>query len=166
MCYQASGACFRRGQSSHVVKDCLLRFETTSCPAASSAGSASVAKTNTKANTGKELLRQGRVFALVPGDVLNTYTVVSGTLPICSQNACVLIDSGSIHSFVSHAFSQKLTRPLELMTYVLSVTTPSGDSMMCAHVYPACDVMIGDMVLYVDLLPLDISHFDCILGMD
>ena len=52
------------------------------------------------------------------------------------------------------------------MTCVLSVSTPSGDPMMCTHVYPACDVAIGDMMLYVDLLPLDIHHFDCILGMD
>ena len=106
------------------------------------------------------------MFTLVPGDVPNTYTVVSGTLSVCSQNACVLIDSGSTHSFVSHAFSRKLTRPIERMTYVLSVSTPSGDSMMCSHVYPACDIMIGDMMLYVDLLPLNIDHFDCILRMD
>ena len=40
-------------------------------------------------------MRQGRVFALVPGDVQNTETVVSGILSICTQNAYVLIDSGS-----------------------------------------------------------------------
>ncbi|XP_028068691.1 uncharacterized protein LOC114271263 [Camellia sinensis] len=75
--YRTSGACFRCGQPGHVVKDCPLRSETTSRPTASSAGSASVARTNAKANTEKEPLRQGRVFALVPGDVPNTYTVVS-----------------------------------------------------------------------------------------
>ena len=136
----------------------------------SSTGSVSAARPNARAdvrgNANNETLRLWRVFALVPGDVPNTYTVVSGTLSVCSQNACVLIDSGSTHSFVSHAFSQKLTRPLEQMTYVLSVSTPTGDSMMCSHVYLAYDIMIGDKVLYVDLLPLDISHFDCILGMD
>ncbi|XP_028121631.1 uncharacterized protein LOC114318858 [Camellia sinensis] len=31
---------------------------------------------------------------------------------------------------------------------------------------PACDVLIGDITLYVDLLHLSIDHFDCILGMD
>ena len=84
MCYRVSGACFRCGQPGHVVIDCLLRSETTSHLAASSAGSASVAKTNAKANTGKEPLRQGRVFALVPGDVQITDTVVSGILLVCS----------------------------------------------------------------------------------
>ena len=38
--------------------------------------------------------------------------------------------------------------------------------MICAYVYPTCDVLIGDMTLYVDLLPLNIDHFDCIVGMD
>ncbi|XP_028107160.1 uncharacterized protein LOC114306176 [Camellia sinensis] len=42
----------------------------------------------------------------------------------------------STHSFVSPAFSRKLTRPLEPMDYLLSVSTQSGD------------------------------HLDCILGMD
>ncbi|XP_028107166.1 uncharacterized protein LOC114306184 [Camellia sinensis] len=107
VCYRVSGVCFQCGQTGLVMKDCPLRSETTSRPTASLAGSASTAKTNAKANTGKEPLRQGRVFTLVPGDVQNTYTVVS-----------------------------------------------------------ACDIVIGDMVLYVDLLPLNISHFDYILGMD
>ena len=38
--------------------------------------------------------------------------------------------------------------------------------MICACVYPACDIIIGDVTLYVDLLPLNIDIFDCILGMD
>ncbi|XP_028097051.1 uncharacterized protein LOC114296925 [Camellia sinensis] len=52
------------------------------------------------------------------------------------------------------------------MNYLLSVSTPSGGSMVCAYVYPACDVLIGDMTLYVGLLPLSIDHFDYILGID
>ncbi|XP_028124407.1 uncharacterized protein LOC114321442 [Camellia sinensis] len=91
VCYRASGACFRCGKTGHVVKNCLLRSDNANRPMASSAGSTSTVKTNAKANTGQEPLRQGRVFALVPGDVQNTEVVVS--------------DSGSMHSFVSHAFS-------------------------------------------------------------
>lgn len=169
-CHRTLGACFRCGKTGHMVRDCPMRSNEVSRPMTSSTGSVSAARSNArtdvKGNANNETLRQGRVFALVPDDVPNTYTVVSGTLSVCSQNACVLIDSGSTHSYVSHAFSRKLTRPLEQMTYVLSVSTPSRDSMMCTHVYPACDVIIGDMMLYVDLLSLDIHHFDCILGMD
>ncbi|KAL7238230.1 hypothetical protein ACSBR2_004350 [Camellia fascicularis] len=38
--------------------------------------------------------------------------------------------------------------------------------MLCAYIYPTCDAMVGKALLYVDLLPLDIDHFDCILGID
>ncbi|XP_028097460.1 uncharacterized protein LOC114297261 [Camellia sinensis] len=164
--YRATGTCFRYGKTGHVVKDCQFIYENTNRLAASLAGSTSVPRSNVRTNNGKETLRQGRVFALVPGDVQNTKSMVSGTLPICAQSAYVLIDSGSTHSFVSYVFSRKLTKPVEPMNYVLSVSTPSGDSMLCAYVYLACDVMIGDMLLYVDLMPAAIDHFDCILGMD
>ncbi|XP_028071569.1 uncharacterized protein LOC114273926 [Camellia sinensis] len=117
VCCRASNAYFRCGKMGHVVRDCLLRSKNADCLAASSAESASTARTNTRANTGKETLRQDQVFALVPGDVQNTEAVVSG-------------------------------------------------SMVCTYVYPACDIVIGGMTLYIDLLPLGIDHFDYILGIN
>ncbi|XP_028059890.1 uncharacterized protein LOC114263524 [Camellia sinensis] len=170
ICQRASGACFGCGTTGHMIRDCPMRFANVNHPAASSAGSVPVTRANTRTNArgnaGTETLRQRRVFSLMLGDVQNTKTVVSGIIPICAQNAYVLIDYGSTHSFVSHAFSWKLTRPIESVKCLLSVSTPSGSSMMCAYVYSACDVVISDVTLYVDLLPLNIDHFDCILGMD
>ncbi|XP_028079592.1 uncharacterized protein LOC114281338 [Camellia sinensis] len=52
------------------------------------------------------------------------------------------------------------------MNYVLSVSTPSGGSLLYAYVYPACDIMIGDVLLYVDLMPVTIDLVDFILSMD
>ena len=104
MCHRASGACIRFGKTGHMIRDCRLRLDTTTHPAASSTRSTQTPRTNVKANTRGETLRQGRVFALIPGDVQNTESVVSGIISICAQNAYVLIDSDSTHSFVSHAF--------------------------------------------------------------
>lgn len=126
----------------------------------------STQRVNSKVATGKETLKQEWVFALVPGDVQTTETVVLGILPICSQNAYVLIDSRSTYSFVSYVFAPKLFRPLEPMKYVLVVTSLAGRAMICASMYPACEIIIGGMSLYVNLLPLDIAYFDVILGMD
>ncbi|XP_028079582.1 uncharacterized protein LOC114281327 [Camellia sinensis] len=166
VCHCVFGAYSRCDKLGHVVKDYQFISEDANRLATCSTGFASTSRSNIRTNTGKETLRQGRVFALVPWDILNTKSMVSGILSIFAQNVYVLIDSSSTHSFVSHTFSHKLTRTLESMKYSLSVSTPFGGSMVCAYVYPVCDVMIGGVLLYVDLLPLDIAHFDCILGMD
>ena len=92
-----------------MVKDCPSAPQASSKATPSVAASTVAPKPHPKA-TGKEPMRQGRVFALVPGDVQNTETVVIGIHSICTQNAYVLIDSGSTHSYVSHAFSRKLNR--------------------------------------------------------
>ncbi|XP_028107809.1 uncharacterized protein LOC114306725 [Camellia sinensis] len=81
VCQSASGACYRCGKVGHMMKDCPMGLGNTSHPTASLAGSVSVTKSNfrsnARGNNGNEALRQGRVFALVPGDVQNTESVVS-----------------------------------------------------------------------------------------
>lgn len=36
----------------------------------------------------------------------------------------------------------------------------------CSTVYKACDILVGSPHLSVDLIPLNMGHFDAILGMD
>jgi len=38
--------------------------------------------------------------------------------------------------------------------------------MLCSTIYPVCEILLENVVLYVDLLPLDMTHFDIILGME
>ncbi|GFS37755.1 hypothetical protein Acr_00g0053750 [Actinidia rufa] len=110
--------------------------------------------------------RQGRVFALVPGNTPATTSVVSGILPICGQPAHILMDSGSTHSFVSNSFEHYLTTSPVSLEYELSVSLPSGDSMLCDRVYNLCEIRVNDVAMYVDLIPLEMHGFDVILGMD
>ena len=72
-----------------------------------------------RSTTAGDTVRQWRVFALVPGDTRNANAVVAGTISICNQAAFVLIDSESTHSFVTCAFATRLSRPLELLPYLL-----------------------------------------------
>ncbi|XP_028089523.1 uncharacterized protein LOC114289888, partial [Camellia sinensis] len=104
VCCWASRACFECGEVGHRVEDCPKakandgkKNENTSGPAQ-------------KGNVRKGQMRQGRVFALVPGDTQNAETVVSSILPICSQGAYTLNDSGSTHSFVSTKFAEKFSK--------------------------------------------------------
>ncbi|KAG5536038.1 hypothetical protein RHGRI_023734 [Rhododendron griersonianum] len=173
-CYRDAGACYKCGQVGHLMRNC------TNAPRpgfvdrrATSMGSGFVprptATTSSAQSSGAKLdsgRRQGKMFAMTPGDSQNTNSVVSGTLHICGHLAYVLIDSGSTHSFVSAQFAIKLTRPLESLDYELHVSQPMGSGVICSTVYKACDILIGSAHLLVDLIPLNMSHFDVILGMD
>ncbi|XP_028064936.1 uncharacterized protein LOC114268039 [Camellia sinensis] len=80
-CYRKSGACFQYGKTGHLIKDCPQRNQqSNNRTTTSSAGSAPTSNTKTivKPTNNKDTARQGRVFALVPGDVQNAATVVSG----------------------------------------------------------------------------------------
>ncbi|GFY96673.1 hypothetical protein Acr_11g0009790 [Actinidia rufa] len=75
--------------------------------------------------------RQGRAFALTPGNTPATNSVVS-----------------------------------VLLEYELSVSLPSGDTMLCDRVYNSCEICVNDVPLFVDLILLEMHGFDIILGMD
>ena len=111
-------------------------------------------------------LRQGRAFPLVPGNTPITTLVVLGILPICGQPAHVLIDSGSTHSFVSYLFAHYLHTSSVPLNYVLIVSLPFGDSMLCDRVYNSCEFLVNDVPMLVNLIPLEMHGFDAILGMD
>ncbi|KAF7134627.1 hypothetical protein RHSIM_Rhsim08G0114800 [Rhododendron simsii] len=109
---------------------------------------------------------QGKAFALVPGDPRNNENVVAGNMLLCSLLAYVLIDSGSSHSFVSSKFSMKLPTQPEPLGFELLVSQPMSSSTICTTVHRDCDLRFGDICLFVNLIPLEMSHFDVILGMD
>ncbi|XP_028104963.1 uncharacterized protein LOC114303979 [Camellia sinensis] len=135
-------------------------------PSVSSTGSIHEPRNTVRPNATKDTLRQERVFVLVPGDLQNTKAVVSSTISIRNQDAFVLMDLRSTHSFVSTTFAFRLNRPLESLPYLLYVSAPSGESLLCTFVYRVCDMHIGNVTLCIDLLPLDIRHFDVIMEMD
>ena len=97
---------------------------------------------------------------------MTTETVVSGTIPICTHSATVLMDTGSTQSFVSHRFAILLDVPLEELGYVLFVVVSLGPPMFSSHVYRNCKIHVNNRELTVNLIPLAIQHFDVILGMD
>ena len=132
----------------------MFRQQKGNRPTASSAGFTPSIKTPTRPTTSRDNVRQGRVFALVPGDVQNLDVVVSGTFSINGRPVHVLLDSGSTHSFVSKTFAPNLNRSMEPLNYVLSMSLLFGDYMLCASMYPACELLLGDILLYANLMLL------------
>ncbi|XP_028106840.1 uncharacterized protein LOC114305905 [Camellia sinensis] len=120
VCHRLSGACFRCGKTGHLIRDYPQGNRKNNNKAVtSSVGSAPMSNTKSiaKPANNKDTARQGRIFALVPGDVQNAATMVTG-------------------------------------------------SMICASVYFACELQLEDNRVYANLLPLDLTYFDIILGMD
>ncbi|XP_028052465.1 uncharacterized protein LOC114256964 [Camellia sinensis] len=154
------------GTSRHMARDCPRNEHKSGRLAASSTGYVPMLGNTTRPAVIRKTLRQWRVFALVPSDTRTTEDVISVTLFICNQNAYVLIKLGSTHSFASVVFASKLNRLMESLPYLLCLFASFGKSILCSSIYCGCEIRVGDTTLFLDLLPLDIRHFDVILGMD
>ncbi|XP_028094962.1 uncharacterized protein LOC114294971 [Camellia sinensis] len=137
-CHRKSGACFQCGKTGHLIKDCPQRKQQNGNRATtSSAGS--TPPTNTK-SAAKPTNNKD---AARQGRV---FALVSGVV----QNATTVVSDKSE----------------EVLSYMLCVSSPLGDSMICTSVYLACELQLGDSRVYANLLPLDMTYFDVILGMD
>ncbi|XP_077232530.1 uncharacterized protein LOC143869855 [Tasmannia lanceolata] len=150
-CWWNTGACFRCGEVGHRIAECPHP-----------AGDAqSVQGTPTvQAQTIQTQTIQSRAALGVAG------TVVLGTLPIASSFGHALFDSGASHSFVSSAFATLHCLPTSPLDYDLCVSTPVGKDILTNRISKMCHVRIGNRELLVDLILLELSDFDVILGMD
>ena len=91
---------------------------------------------------------------------------MAGTIPVCYCDARVLFDLGATHSFITSAFTSKVTCQPSRMLYPLSVVTPLSDELETDVFFPSCPVLIEGRELPADLVLLDVIGFDVILGMD
>ncbi|XP_077228563.1 uncharacterized protein LOC143861534 [Tasmannia lanceolata] len=107
-----------------------------------------------------------RAYALTHQDAQAVGTVVSGTLPIAFSYSYVLFDSGATHSFVSSAFVTLHCLPTSPLDYDLCVSTPIGKEILTNRISKMCHVRIGNRELLAELILLEMSDFDVILGME
>ncbi|KAF3667099.1 RNA-directed DNA polymerase -like protein [Capsicum annuum] len=92
--------------------------------------------------------------------------VVTGTLQIFSRDVYVLLDPGSILSYVTPYVAVGFGFEPDMIAESFSISTPMGDFVMARRVYKNCVVSILSRDTVADLLELDIVNFDAILGMD
>ncbi|GFY95688.1 hypothetical protein Acr_10g0010730 [Actinidia rufa] len=97
-CRMGSRGCYGCGEEGHQIRDCPMRKR---IQGAGTSASASVQQPPTE--RGNNQPRQGRTFALVPGNTPATTSVVSGILPICGQ-ACTHSYGFRFHAFIRFTF--------------------------------------------------------------
>ncbi|XP_039128997.1 uncharacterized protein LOC120265175 [Dioscorea cayenensis subsp. rotundata] len=107
---------------------------------------------------------QGLVYALTQEDTHGSNAVVSGTLPVYSDYAYVLFDSGATHSFISSVFVWKHALLTVVLDYDLSVSMPVSDVLVIRKVCVNYPMVIDNHVLIADLHVMSMKDFDVILG--
>ncbi|XP_038988074.1 uncharacterized protein LOC120112563 [Phoenix dactylifera] len=120
LCRRLSGACFKCGQQGHRIKECpynqqdsqsVQRPQTTRTQQvqASPTPAQSAQPSSSKQQIGGRPYTQGRIYALTQHDAQASNTVVSGTLPVASVYAYILIDSGATHSLCHRYLCENMT---------------------------------------------------------
>ena len=109
---------------------------------------------------------QARVFAMTQQEAAAAPEVITGMLSIFGRSARILIDPGATHSFVSESFALYADREGSELDCELVVATPVGHSVIAKKVFKGCVIHIGEHELPADLICMEISDFDVILGMD
>ncbi|XP_042451745.1 uncharacterized protein LOC122036457 [Zingiber officinale] len=137
-CLTGTDACYMCKKSGHFARECPLLKEPT----------------------------RGRVFAMTQEQVDLDTAIITGMIYIANIPACVLIESGATHSFISEAYLTKLGIKPERMGAEYSVSLPSGEELHSNRMVKNCQMMMQDHMVGARLIVLEITEFDVILGMD
>nr|GEY76621.1 hypothetical protein [Tanacetum cinerariifolium] len=139
-CFRATCACFICGQGGHLVKDC--------------------GKNHGLKNTGNGNNRQhttrGRVSALTTNQAANAPGTILGTLYL------ILVQRNMV---VSIALSKHLKVSPIPLDHALSISTPMLNNVIISYKFINCPLRVGDDIRFANLLPLEMSDFDIILGL-
>ncbi|XP_075483798.1 uncharacterized protein LOC142523951 [Primulina tabacum] len=111
--------------------------------------------------------QQARVHALTQDQVQDAPGgVIAGICLIFNHPARILIDTGASHSFVSVVFVNEHEIAATPLIDTVSVSTPAGVYLMSHEIILNCVIRFDDNIMITNLIKLDMSNFDCILGMD
>nr|GEV69604.1 RNA-directed DNA polymerase homolog [Tanacetum cinerariifolium] len=146
---RATGACFECVEVGHLAKECKKG-------STSSRGN----------NNNKPQATIGRVFTLTTEQAANAPGTILGTLYTYDRGVFVIFDTGSTHSVVSIAFSKHLKVPPIPLDNALSISTLMLNSVIISYEFRNCPLRVGDDIRFANFLPLEMSDFDIILGMD
>ncbi|GKB36098.1 putative reverse transcriptase domain-containing protein [Tanacetum coccineum] len=143
-CHRDTGACFSCGSTGHMARDFLKNGG------------------NSGNGNNKQPATNGRVFALTSDQAAK----VSGTILEILSMYDHDVFTGATHSFLSLTFSKHIKVPSTPLDFALSISTPRGNNVVLSHGFRSCPLRFDDKIRFANLLPLEMSDLDIILGMD
>ncbi|XP_070041134.1 uncharacterized protein [Nicotiana tomentosiformis] len=99
-------------------------------------------------------------------DIMASDAVITCIISVYGRDALVLFDPGSTYSYVSSLFAHFLGIPRESLGTPVYVSPPVGNSIVVDRIYLSCIVTFCGYETREDLLLLDMTDFEVILGMD
>ncbi|GJX38352.1 putative reverse transcriptase domain-containing protein [Tanacetum coccineum] len=144
--------CFECGRQGHFRSDCPKLKD-------QNRGN----KTGNKNGVGEA---RGKAYVLGGGDTNPDFNVIKGTFLINYHNASMIFHSGADRSFVSTTFSTLLDITPDTLDVSYAVELPDGRIYETNTILRGCTLGLLGHPFNIDLILVELSSFDIIIGMD
>ena len=142
--------CYTCGQEGHYARNCPTQLNKMALPAPAPQGRPNA-----------------RVYSLNEGDVTaGPSTSVSGQLSVSNLSLYALIDSGATHSYIASRLCDKLEGNTQIFSTPFITITPTRDAYQSTTWYKDVPIKVQEYVMYANLIVIDMTDYDVILGMD
>nr|GEV97022.1 putative reverse transcriptase domain-containing protein [Tanacetum cinerariifolium] len=145
---RANVTCYEYGRQGHFRSDCPKL------------------KSQNQGNQAATAEAQGRAFALGGGEVNKESNVVKGTFLLNSRYASMLFDSGADRSFVSTTFSSLMDVVPTTLDDSYAIELADRRIIESDAIIRGCKLNLLNHPFDIDLMPVELSSFDVICGMD
>ncbi|GJR65523.1 putative reverse transcriptase domain-containing protein [Tanacetum coccineum] len=143
---QKAGACYECGNTGHVKRNCP--------------------KLKNHGNGNGNGIAQGRAYALRGRDASPDSNVITGTFLLNNRYATILFDTGVDRSFVSNTFSALIDITPTTLENHFDVELADGKIIGVNTIIRGCTLNFMNHPFNIDLMPVPLSSFDAIIGMD
>ncbi|KAI3712629.1 hypothetical protein L1987_71189 [Smallanthus sonchifolius] len=134
-------ACFECGKEGHIRKN---------CPQLKKGGNSA----------------KGRAFVLGSGEARYDHNVVTSKFLVNNFFASILFDTGADRSFISKKFSNMIKGTSSLLEDKYTIEIADGQIIEATHTLKVCKLELATHTFDIDLMPVILSSFDIIVGMD